>query len=81
MAFMEITLYIPADVEDALRARAEEEHKSLDCVALDAVKKGLGVPMPQQHRDLSDLAGRRTMDAATLAALQEQRQVDPDLWK
>jgi hypothetical protein len=77
---MELILQIPADIEVALRALAAEEHKTLDSVALDAVKTALGGRLPKQ-RDLSDLAGRCTIDAATLAALEEQRQIDPELWK
>ena len=79
---MEITLSIPADLEDELRERAAAEHKSVDLVTLDAVKRGLAAqPAISKKRDLSDLAGRRTMDAETLAALDEQRQIDPELWK
>jgi len=79
---MQITLEIPADVEQALLRRAAAEHKSLDCVTLDAVVRGLGPSSPaSKKRDLSDIAGQRLMDADTLAALDEQRRIDPDLWK
>ena len=79
---MEIILTIPAYLENELRERAAAEHRSVDLVTLDAVKRGLAVPpATSKKRDLSDLAGRRTMDAETLAALDEQRQIDPELWK
>ena len=79
---MDITLHIPADLEDELRERAAMEQKSIDLVTLDAVKRGLAAQRNlQKKRDLSDIAGRRTMDSDTLAALDEQRQIDPELWK
>lgn len=79
---MVITLTIPADLEDELRGAVAAERKSVDLVTLDAVKRGLATqPVISKKRDLSDLAGRRTMDAETLAALDEQRQIDPEIWK
>ena len=49
---------IPRQVDQALRAKAKAEGKTLDQVALEAIETGLGLsPNGQKKRDLSDVAG------------------------
>lgn len=72
---------IPDPLDAAVRQRAAEERKSLNCVLLDALARGLGIESrPQKKRDLSFLAKGPPLDPETLKALQEQRLIDPELW-
>jgi hypothetical protein len=73
---------IPRSVDEALRRRARTEGKSLNEVALDVLRDGLGLRgEPVVRRDLSDIAGTWQQEAAVEAALAAQDQVDEDLWK
>jgi hypothetical protein len=73
---------VPPQLDEALRAKAREEGKSLNEVTLEALLVGAGlVGQPVRHRDLSDIAGSWVSDTATDEALSEQRQIDPELWR
>jgi plasmid stability protein len=73
---------IPPELDRALRRRAKEEGRSLNEVAVDALRRALGVAAePVKHRDLRDVAGSWECDPATDAALEDQRRIDPDLWR
>jgi plasmid stability protein len=79
---MTYEINIPDDIDRALRARAAAEHKSPEQAILDELEKGLGLDASQQkRRDLSGIAGMRTIDDEARAAFEEQRQIDPELWK
>lgn len=81
---MQYTLQdIPDELERALRERAAAEQKSLDAAILDALARGLGVePTPTlKRRDLTGIAGRNLIDQDMQAVFDEQRRIDPDLWK
>ncbi len=72
---------IPKVLDETLRRRAREEHKSLNRVAVEALMRALGLTeAPIAQRDLSDVAGEWQADPDTERALEEQRQVDPELW-
>ena len=71
---------IPKEVDEALRAKARTEGKSLDEALLDAVARGLGVGVldePRPKRDLSFMGG---MDDETLKAIQEVRAASDRVW-
>jgi plasmid stability protein len=73
---------VPPALDTLLRRRAKEEGRSLNEVALEALRRGLGLSAaPLQQRDLTDVAGAWETDRATDAVLAEQRQIDPDLWR
>lgn len=73
---------IPPDVDRALRRRAREEARSLNEVAVDALRRALGLAEePVTQRDLKDIQGTWVDDPETDAALAEQRQIDPELWR
>jgi hypothetical protein len=73
---------IPRAVDAAIRERARREGRSLNEVAVEAMADGLGVgTLAQVRRDLSDVAGTWTRDAAVEAALTAQDRVDPESWK
>lgn len=73
---------IPRNLDRALRDRARREAKSLNQVAIEAMIRALGLDgdRPPQ-RDLDDIAGSWVHDAETERALDEQRVLDPDLWR
>lgn len=83
---MEITLQnIPLPLEQALVIRASTEGKSVDRVALEVLQTSLGVAQetkePALKRDLSFLWADGPLEPEVIQALEEQRQIDPELWK
>lgn len=82
-ACMQYTLRnIPPYLDEALRERAREKGKSLNEVAIEILREGLGLAgEPVRRRDLSDIAGTWVADPEIDEALQDQRRIDPDLWK
>ena len=73
---------IPPYLDDALRQRANDQGKSLNEVAVEILLEGLGMTgKPVKRRDLGDVAGTWETDPEMDAALLEQRQIDPDLWR
>jgi plasmid stability protein len=73
---------IPPHVDRALRERSRREGKSLNEVATDALVRGLDLESePVRRRDLSSIAGSWVRDREVDRALEEQRRIDPDLWR
>lgn len=73
---------VPASVDDALRARARAEGKSLNEAAIDALAEGSGIVRePRKRRNLDDIAGTWKADQAVESALADQDRVDRDLWR
>lgn len=73
---------VPDEIDRALRARAEAEHKSPEQAILDALARDLGVnSSPQKKRDMSDIAGTWVEDPEFDAALEDQRRIDWELWQ
>jgi plasmid stability protein len=72
---------IPASVDRALRARARREGRSLNDLALEALRVSVGVGADVLlNQDLDDLIGTWEEDPVFDAAIQEQDQVDEALW-
>ncbi|MBA2320626.1 MAG: hypothetical protein H0V89_05660 [Deltaproteobacteria bacterium] len=80
---MQYTLrQIPEAVDRLLRRRAAEEGASLNEVAIAALARGLGIGTVEvKHRHLGDIVGSWVSDPETDASLDEQRRLDPDLWR
>jgi plasmid stability protein len=73
---------VPPQVDRALRERSEREGKSLNEVAIEALSRGLDLEdQPVRRRDLSAIAGTWVRDREVDRALDEQRTIDPDLWR
>ena len=73
---------IPSPVDSALRERAKAEGKSLNDVTIEALADGAGVSgAPRRRRLLQDLAGTWLTELGVDSALQDQKQIDVDLWK
>jgi plasmid stability protein len=73
---------IPPALDRALRERAEHEGKSLNQVAREALKRGVGLPEqePALH-DLDHLIGTWQDDPAFDEAIALQDTVDPEAWR
>jgi hypothetical protein len=73
---------IPKPVDAALRRKARREAKSLNTVAIEALKAGSGVAEePVHYHDLDALAGSWKEDSAFDQAIADQDKVDERLWK
>lgn len=73
---------IPDEVDRALRARAHRERKSLNQLTLDLLAQAVGHGSEKlPKRDLSKIAGHWADDADTEQALEDQRKIDPELWR
>ena len=72
---------VPARIDSCLRKRAREEGKSLNQIALEALRRGSGLKEGILHHDLDDLAGTWKEDAAFDAAILAQDTIDPKLWR
>ncbi len=84
---------VPDEIDRAIRARAKAEHKSPEQTILDALARDLGMSTslqsnrdlneqnPPLPRDLSGIAGLQLITEEMKAAFDEQRRIDPELWK
>jgi plasmid stability protein len=73
---------IPSHVDQALRERSAREGKSLNEVVVEALERGLDLEgHPVRRRDLSAIAGSWVRDREVDRALDDQRTIDPDLWR
>lgn len=73
---------VPACIDRSLRDKSRQAGLSLNEAAIEALGKGLGLgdEKPRFH-DLDELAGTWREDSGFDAAIAEQDQVDPRLWK
>ncbi|MBK9260509.1 MAG: hypothetical protein IPM54_11845 [Polyangiaceae bacterium] len=73
---------VPPGVDRALRQRAKQLSRSLNDVAIEALMRGAGITHePIEQHDLDFLFGSWVDDPEVDKALEEQRQIDPELWK
>lgn len=73
---------IPAHVDRALRERSTREGKSLNEVAIEALERALDLEGHSvRRRDLGKIAGSWVRDREVDRALDDQRKIDPDLWR
>ena len=72
---------IPPSLDSVLRRRANEEHKSLNQVVLDALMRTFGLRNgPVKQRDLSDIVGAEGFEPEVEKVLEDQRVVDSEMW-
>lgn len=74
---------IPKRLDAALRRRAKREKKTLNETAIQVMEEGLGLGASgaARYRSVRDLVGALAMDAELDRALEDQRQIDPGLWR
>ncbi|MBZ0101165.1 MAG: hypothetical protein K8I65_03255 [Thermoanaerobaculia bacterium] len=74
---------VPPEIDAALRRRARREGRSLNEMAIQALREATGMEgevAELRRRDLSDVVGSWIAEPAVDEALDEPRKVDPDLW-
>lgn len=76
---------IPLDLQEAIRRRAGAEGLSYNKTVLRMLEEAAGQRAARRkvHHDLDHLAGTWSDEEADAfdAALAEQRQIDPELWR
>ncbi len=73
---------LPKELDQALRRRAREQGKTLSQVAIEAMAEGVGLRgEPKRYRSVRDLVGARSPDPELRSALDDQRRIDPELWR
>jgi hypothetical protein len=86
IAYIECMQYtirdIPKRVDEALRQKARTEGKSLNQAAVEALRTGLGLgDEPVIHHDLDFMIGTWVDDPECDKVLEEQRRIEPEMWK
>ena len=73
---------VPHEVDKALRRKARKEGKSLNEIAIEALARGAGVEtVVTENRDLEFAIGSWIEDPEFDKTIDDQRQIDPDMWK
>jgi len=77
---------LPPPVERVIRRRSAESGRSLNKVVLDLIEEGAGIRKARQKvlcHDLDRLIGAWSRDEAKSfdRTLENQRKIDPELWK
>jgi hypothetical protein len=73
---------VPDYLDTVLRSSAQQQGKSLNEVAIEALVRGAGLTESQtRKRDVSDLVGTWVEDPAFDAALAEQDTIDEGMWR
>lgn len=73
---------IPISLDATLRRRAQEQGKSLNEVAIDALVRGAGLSGERiRKRDLGFMTGTWQEDPVFDDAIAAQNRVDEDLWQ
>jgi len=73
---------VPKGVDQKLRQRARQEGKSLNQVAVEALKAATGVgAAPLRHNDLDFIAGTWVEDPEFDRIITQQDQVNPEDWR
>ena len=71
-------------LDQRLRQQAKAQNKSLNAVAVEALRKASGLNEAwgaAVYDDMDDLIGRWKSDPAADAAFAQMRSIDGDLWK
>lgn len=73
---------VPGRVDEALRSYAAEAGTSINQAAVDAIAKGLGVPISgKQYDDLDHLVGSWQEDPQFDEAVAEMDRIDSEMWE
>jgi plasmid stability protein len=73
---------VPDYLDAALRSSADEQGKSLNEVAIEALARGAGLSGRRiRQRDLHDIAGTWRRDAVFSEALAAQDTIDEAMWR
>lgn len=73
---------IPEEVDRAAREQAERQGVSLNQALIDALKSGLGLEtQPTKKRELPSVFDGSPLEPEVLAILEDQRRIDPEIWR
>lgn len=72
---------VPPEVDRALRKQARTEGKSLNEVVLEAFRRAISDPSTPKYNDLDGIIGTWVEDPEFDKILEEQRRIDPELWR
>jgi hypothetical protein len=72
---------IPEELDRVLRDLARKTGKSLNEIAVDAMRKGSDAPTTPIHPDLHNFIGTWEDDPEFDKAMEDQRRIDPELWR
>lgn len=73
---------VPKTLDAMLRDRARKEGKSLNEMVIEALARAMGFSKePVRQRDLSGIAGTWIDDPEFDRAIEDQDQIDEDLWR
>jgi plasmid stability protein len=73
---------VPTEVDQALRLRAQQEAKSLNTVAVEALARGLELDATKKvNHDLDDLIGSWEEDPAFDRAMEYFERIDEEIWR
>lgn len=90
---MDVTIHdIPIELHQALTVRAAADQSTVAKALVEAAAERLGVKLsqkangaplekPKKFRDLSFLTEGPPLEPEVIAALEEQRKIDPEMWK
>lgn len=70
---------VPREVDRELRRRARDQKVSLNQLLIEELRSAAGTP--RKFRSLEGIAGTWKDDPEFDRALEDQRRIDPDLWK
>jgi len=82
-AGMQYTLRrVPRDLDKAIRRKARREGRSLNEIAIEALVRGMGIEQNAvENHDLDFAIGSWVDDPEFDKVMEDQRRIDPDLWK
>jgi len=73
---------VPESVDRALRKKAKEEGRSLNDVALEALRQAVNTSdQPRRYTDLDEFIGTWVEDPEFDKAIAEQDQIDEEMWR
>jgi len=72
---------VPDFVDKALRAKARKEKKSLNQVAIEILRQAVAPEQKRRYTDLDEFIGTWVEDPEFDKAMEEQRQIDPEMWR
>jgi hypothetical protein len=78
-----IQINLPTDLEAKLRAKAAESQVSVDEYVAEAIRERVGgaKAASKPKRDLSGIFDGTPLEPEVLQALDDQRRIDPEMWK
>jgi hypothetical protein len=80
---MTLQIDLPTDLQQLFAEEAAQRQTTIAAIALEAMRKGLAKSPAKPHkvRDLTKIFSGEPLEPEVIKALEDQRQVDPELWR